>query len=203
MYIYIIKYKRLYKVVVEDDNNFLKEDIYKKYTIYFTIDQENINLLIDSLLCFKNGSIKQSCLEDLERFLERFIILQNNLFLLNIKELDDKLDKVLSCFKSSSNIIVSTPENTTIESLKTKFTKFLETVIKITKNEKDVLVSTEIKTPFFEQEKINIDWKNLIFKEINIELNKCLNEWVKINSIQTKITKASRTTTKQFFGVSF
>lgn len=203
MNISIIKHNKFYNVVV-DEVELQMDLVYKTYPIYFKIDQSNLDLFIQTILKYKNGNIKESDLINLQKDLESFILLQNNLFLLNNKALDEKIDKkidiILSFIQTSKNILVPSPKNISVSDIKTKFKAFLENNIQITNDKTNVLTSLEIKTPFLLKENIEKDWKNFIFKEINIELNNVLKEWSENHSLETK-TINKKMPTKFYYGV--
>lgn len=205
MNISIIKHNKFYNVVI-DEAGLQRELVYKSYPIYFTIDQRNLDLFIQSILNYKNGNIKESDLIDLNKSLESFIVLQNNLFLLNNNSFDEKIEKkidtILSFIQTSKNILVPSPKLSSTTDIKNKFINFLENNIKITHNKANILTSIEIKTPFFTKENIEKDWKSLIFKEINIELNNVLKNWAQNNSLETKTINKTKMPIKYYYGIS-
>lgn len=200
MNILIIKKSKKYQVLVSNDDLTNEDlvDVVKLYPINFLIDQNILSIFLQDFCKLKNGFIEDCNISSAIKLLEDFINIQNSIFLLNQRDISYKLNEIMK-YLSSSQSILTGPENL----FKSKLYNFLDKNIDFVKNKKIFLTSKEIKTRFFLETGINMNWNDITFKNINNTTNTLLNQWALEHKIESSLIKTDRYPVKNFFGITF
>lgn len=200
MNILITKKNDLYNVTV--DNNAVKDTyIYRLYPIKFVITQYNIDFFLSNFCNVTNCYIKDCDVEQVVKRLEDFILLQDNLFLLNQEGEHGILEEILTILNSSKKILTPIPTQDSFLDIKTEFNDFLNKNIILFKDNTSTVTSTEIKRKFFKSLDIEQRWHDDNFKKINNEVNNLLNSWERENNIASSISRGVRYCFKTFYGI--
>lgn len=202
MNILIIKKNNLYSVII--DNNIISDVyIYRSFPIKFNITQYDIDYFLSNFCKLNNCYIQDCDVEKLVKYLEDFIVLQTNLFLLNQDVDHNILKEILTILNSSKKILTPIPISEPDIDIIGKFNYFLKNSIVFFEDNTSTITSTEIKKKFFKSIGIEERWNDQKFKKINNDINSALNLWERENNISTSITKGFKYYFKTFYGIGF